>query len=143
MNSYSESMRIAPQSARRITMQERFSQVVFWLISGMWRATTENAHALISRYTGHLVILALAIGAVMLSGALPNLGHSAIGRPDLPVVFAASGSNQVMPTPATPLGLRPALSLSSRGLCAGAPQQCSRLIMTRMIICVLPSNMRL
>jgi len=115
MSSVSESMRIAPETVRRVTMQERVSRLVFWLISATWQTTTENAHAFISRYTGHMMMLVLAVGAVMLSGALPNLSRSAIRGADSPAVFAASRSNQVRPTPAAPLGSRSDLSLSSRG----------------------------
>lgn len=90
---------------------ERLARLMFWFISASWQATTDNAHALISRLTGHLVVLALAAGAVMLSGitlAAPS-GLSQVSR------AIRSGSSQITPTPAASLGLRSEVILSGRG----------------------------
>jgi murein DD-endopeptidase MepM/ murein hydrolase activator NlpD len=90
---------------------ERLARLMFWFVSTSWQATTDNAHALISRLTGHLVVLALAAGAVMLSGvtlAAPS-GLSQVSR------AIRSGSSQITPTPAASLGLRSEMFLSGRG----------------------------
>ncbi len=84
---------------------------MFWLVSTSWQATTDNAHALISRLTGHLVVLALAACAVILSGvtlAAPS-GLNGVPRP------AWSGLRQFTPTPAASPGLRSDMILSGRG----------------------------
>jgi len=96
-------------------LHERIASMVFWLISLAWRATTENAHSLIARFTGHLVVLALAAGAVILSGVLPGLNPSALSDFQ-PARVALAGGSQFTPTPATPLGLRTDLAVSARGL---------------------------
>ena len=115
MSSLSRSVRLTAETAKPSTFQEHAVQVVFWLISTTWRATTENAHALISRLMGHLVVLALAGGAVLLSGALPGISRPVFSEPNLPARFGFSDTGQPTPTPATPLGLRSELMLSSRG----------------------------
>jgi murein DD-endopeptidase MepM/ murein hydrolase activator NlpD len=101
--------RPAPETAMR--WDERLARLMFWFVSTSWQATTDNAHALISRLTGHLVVLALAAGAVMLSGvtlAAPS-GLSQVSR------AIRSGSSQITPTPAASLGLRSEMFLSGRG----------------------------
>jgi len=90
---------------------ERLAKLMFWFISTSWQATTDNARALIARLTGHLVVLALAAAAVILSGvtlAAPS-DLSRMSR------RAWSGLNQFTPTPAASLGLRSDMFLSGRG----------------------------
>jgi len=115
MSSISEPVQLAPQLARHTTGQDRVARMVFWLISTAWRATTENAHALISRFTGHLVFLALVVSAVMLSGLWAGLDRSTFADANQPARFALSTANQLTPTPATSLGPRLESNLSSRG----------------------------
>ena len=44
-------------------LDSRLARATFWLFSVIWRTTTDNAQALVSRLTGHLIVLALAAGA--------------------------------------------------------------------------------
>ena len=94
-----ESTRLEPETLSQPAWHTRLAQVVFWLISTSWQVTTENASSLISRFTGHLVVLALVAGAVMLSGTALTV----------PFSFSQMALAQEMmtPTPAAPLDGRP------------------------------------
>jgi len=94
-----ESTRPEPETLSQPAWHTRLAQVVFWLISTSWQVTTENASSLISRFTGHLVVLALVAGAVMLSGTVLTA----------PFSFSqmALAEEVMTPTPAAPLGVRP------------------------------------
>ncbi len=75
-----------------------------WLITHAWRATSQDAHALISRLSGHLVVIGLAVLAVVLSG----VRFSGRAWP--------SASLSPAPTPAATLGNRVTHeSLAARG----------------------------
>jgi len=74
-----------------------------WLISVAWQATTDSAHALISRLTGHLVVLALAASGVMLGGMSFAQPHPQPMR---------LNSALTMPTPAAQSSLRNNMALS-------------------------------
>jgi murein DD-endopeptidase MepM/ murein hydrolase activator NlpD len=115
MSSISEPTRLSPKAAVHPVVQERLSKAVFWLISMAWRSTTENAHARASRYTGHLVIIALAVAAVLLSGMAPDLRRAVSIDFNQPVALAASALNQITPTPAASLGQRVDVALTNRG----------------------------
>jgi murein DD-endopeptidase MepM/ murein hydrolase activator NlpD len=94
-----ESARPEPETLSQPAWHARLAQVVFWLISTSWQVTTENANSLISRFTGHLVVLALVVGAVMLSGTALTV----------PFSFSQMALAQEMmtPTPAAPPGMQP------------------------------------
>ena len=94
-----ESTRLAPETVSQPAWHKRLAEVLFWLVSASWQVTTESAAALISRYTGHLVVLALAVGAVALSGTVLTVPFS--------LSQTARAEETLTPTPATPLGLRP------------------------------------
>ena len=93
-----ESTRLEPETLSQPAWHKRLAEVVFWLISASWQITTENASSLISRFTGHLVVLALVAGAVALSGTVLTV----------PFGFsqAALAEEALTPTPAAPLGVR-------------------------------------
>jgi murein DD-endopeptidase MepM/ murein hydrolase activator NlpD len=106
-----ESTRFEPETLSQPAWHTRLAEVVFWLVSASWQITTENAISQISRFTGHLVVLALVAGAAALSGTVLTV----------PLSFsqAALAQETMMPTPAAPLGVRPASSdlllLGTRG----------------------------
>jgi murein DD-endopeptidase MepM/ murein hydrolase activator NlpD len=89
----------------------RLTRAAFWLFSVIWHTTTDNAQALVSRLTGHLIVLALAAGAVLLSGV--TLAASSISS-DMNRM-APSALKRVTPTPASSPGLRSDQVLSMRG----------------------------
>ena len=94
-----ESTRLEPETLSQPAWHTRLARVVFWLISTCWQVTTENASSLISRFTGHLVVLALVAGAVMLSGTALTV----------PFSFSQMALAQEMmtPTPAAPRSVQP------------------------------------
>jgi murein DD-endopeptidase MepM/ murein hydrolase activator NlpD len=94
-----ESTRLEPETLSQPVWHKRLAEVVFWLISASWQITTENASSLISRFTGHLVVLALVAGAAALSGTVLTV----------PFAFSqtALAEETMAPTPAAPLGVRP------------------------------------
>ncbi len=94
-----------PETEERL--DSRLARATFWLLSVTWQTTTDNAHALVARLTGHLIVLALAAGAVFLSGLT-------LVAPDAPRL-ARSALNRITPTPASSLGLRSNQVLSMRG----------------------------
>ena len=106
-----ESTRLEPETLSQPAWHTRLAKVVFWLISASWQITTENALSLISRFTGHLVVLALVVGAAALSGTVLTI----------PLSFnqTALAEETMTPTPAAPLGVRPdssdLLPLGTRG----------------------------
>ena len=110
MSVSTQSTRPEPETLIQPAWHTRLAQVVFWLISTCWQVTTENASSLISRFTGHLVVLALVTGAAALSGTVLTV----------PLSFsqAALAQETMTPTPAAPLGVRPDSSdllLGTRG----------------------------
>ena len=115
MSYISESIPSAPESPVHLIAKDHVAQALFWLISAAWRATTDNAHAVVSRFTGHLVVLALAASAVGLSQVLPKLDQTEIVELNRPTLVALAASNPITPTPATWLGDRLDLPLSARG----------------------------
>jgi murein DD-endopeptidase MepM/ murein hydrolase activator NlpD len=106
-----ESTRFEPETLSQPAWHTRLAEVVFWLISASWQITTENAISLISRFTGHLVVLALVVGAVALSGTVLTVPFS--------FSQTALAEETMTPTPAAPLGVRPVssdlLPLGTRG----------------------------
>lgn len=114
MSSISEPIPASKMSAH-LNVQDRLSQAVFWIISTTWRATTDNAHALVSRFTGHLVVLALAACAVALSGFLRTWEQPEVVGSNRPAGIALAASLPITPTPANPLGERLDLPISARG----------------------------
>jgi murein DD-endopeptidase MepM/ murein hydrolase activator NlpD len=94
-----QSTRPEPETLSQPAWHTRLAQVVFWLISTAWQVTTENASSLISRFTGHLVVLALVAGAVMLSGTVLTA----------PFSFSqmALAEEVMTPTPAALFGVQP------------------------------------
>jgi len=116
----------------------RLTKLIFWYISTSWQATTDSAHAVISRLTGHLVVLALAAGAVVLSGvtlAAPS-SLSQMARP------TQSGASRAAPTPAASLGLRAELALSGRGGQPWRMQEEGSLIRAALPLTEIPSRLR-
>ena len=91
-----ESTRLEPETLSQPAWHTRLTKVVFWLISTLWQVTTENASSLISRFTGHLVVLALVAGAVVLSGTVLTIPFH--------LNYAALAEETMTPTPAAPLG---------------------------------------
>ena len=105
-----ESTRLEPETLSQPAWHTRLAEVVFWFVSASWQITTENAISQISRFTGHLVVLALVTGAAALSGTVLTV----------PLSFsqAALAQETMTPTPAAPLGVRPDSSdllLGTRG----------------------------
>ena len=105
-----ESARLEPETQSQPAWHTRLAEVVFWFVSASWQITTENAISQISRFTGHLVVLALVTGAAALSGTVLTV----------PLSFsqAALAQETMTPTPAAPLGVRPDSSdllLGTRG----------------------------
>ena len=92
-------------------LDSRLARATFWLFSVTWQTTTDNARALVSRLTGHLIVLALAAGAVLLSG----MTLAASDVPSSLSRMAPSAANRITPTPASSPGLRSDQVLSMRG----------------------------
>jgi len=92
-------------------LSTRLTRVVFWCITAAWQATTDSARSIVSRFTGHLIVLALAAGAVLLSGVtLVSPGT----RADLNRTSSVA-LEPATPTPAAWLGFRTESVLTARG----------------------------
>jgi murein DD-endopeptidase MepM/ murein hydrolase activator NlpD len=130
-----ETAQPAPATAR---WDGRLTKLIFWFISASWQATTDSAHAVISRLTGHLVVLALAAGAVVLSGvtlAAPS-SLSQMARP------APPDASRAAPATAASLDLRADLALSGR---VGQPwrmQEEGSLVRAALPLTEIPSRLR-
>lgn len=132
-----ESTRLEPETLSQPAWHKRLAGVVFWLISTSWQVTTENASSLISRFTGHLVVLALVAGAVMLSGTVLTIPFS--------FSQSAQAEETMTPTPAAPLGARPndiaLFVLSNRGQ-TWRTSGAEKLVRAAMPLTEIPSRLR-
>ena len=132
-----ELTRLDPETLSQPAWHKRLAEVVFWLISTSWQVTTENASSLISRFTGHLVVLALVAGAVVLSGTVLTIPFS--------FSQTAQAEETMTPTPAAPLGVRSnsnnLLALSTRGQTWRATDV-ENLVRAPMPLTEIPSRLR-